>query len=265
MSKRIIVVMPYYDRQWQLDRTLETMALSKYDNFGVVIVDDCSPQPIAFRQYIIPHTIVRLNNPISTNAAPIINTGILKALELNPDIIVIQSPECYHVGDVISHASTVTDKDYIAFGCFRLDMSTTFQNHSIKQLIERPFRGLTEDPGIEGINMWYNHPKWQPNGFHWCVAITTENLIKLNGFDESFSFGYGREDGYFITQVKNLGLNVTITERPFVVHQWHTQRQYKEDMGLLVMRNQMIYDRLMLLNDYKAKHILTDDLASRNP
>jgi hypothetical protein len=91
--------------------------------------------------------------------------------------------------------------------------------------------------------------------------MSTQNLIKLNGMDESFSFGYGKEDGYFIAQVKNLGLNVRITERPFVVHQWHTQRNYKEDMSLLVMRNSIIYDRLMLLNKYRATHILTNDLA----
>ena len=124
-----------------------------------------------------------------------------------------------------------------------------------------PFKEPKGDPGTEGVNMWWNHSVWQPNAFHWCTAITSENIIKLNGFDESFSFGYGKEDGYFITQVKTLGLNVKIIDSPFVVHQWHCPVASPENMGLLVMRNSMIYDRLMLKNAYRANHILTNDLS----
>jgi len=260
MSKRVVIVMPYYDRQLQLNRTLHTMSDSAYDNFSVIIVDDCSPQAVVTGDRLFKTSVIRLNNKITTNAAPIYNIGIQEALYQKADVIIIQSPECYHVGDVISRASKVRGNEYLSFGSFRLDAKTTFQKHDIEALIKVPFDYPDKDPGTYGCNMWYNHPQYLPNGFYWCAALTADNMIKLNGLDESFSFGYGQEDGYFVNQTKIMGLEMTITERPFVVHQWHTQKQYSEGMGELVMRNQMIYARLMLENNYRAKHILTNDL-----
>jgi hypothetical protein len=159
----------------------------------------------------------------------------------------------------------VSEREYITFGCFRLDIQTTFQYHTIENLINIPFNLPEEDPGENGMNVWWNHPKYAPNMFHWCSAITTDNMIKLNGMDESFSFGYGREDGYFLHQVKTLGLNVKITENPFVVHQWHSHRQYSENISDLILRNEIVNERLMMKNEYRAKHILTPDFVKIEP
>jgi hypothetical protein len=227
----------------------------------VVIVDDCSFKKIVLPTVMFPIDIIRLENKITTNSAPIFNIGIQQALNQKADVIILQSPECYHVGDVISYATSVGDNEYIAFGCFRLDMVTTFQNHDIDILTKKPYIDPIGDPGVEGITVWWNHPIYSPNGFHWCTSITAGNLIKLNGFDESFSFGYAREDGYFIKQINELGLGIKITEYPFVVHQWHTKAENSEDKDILVRRNQFIYEKLMLKPGYRAKHILTDDLT----
>lgn len=259
--KKTVVVMAYFDRQYQLTKTLESLALSKHDNFSVVIVDDGSPNTINYQKLPFHVRVHPLKDKTWTNCAPVYNHGFNFALLDNPDIIIIQSAECYHIGDVLSHADKhITDNNYIAFGCFRLDKETTFKKHNVLQLSkECNYRVDTDNDGL-GQNAWWNHPVYQPLPQYWCGAITAKNLIKLNGIDERFAYGHAFEDGYFVHQVKNLGLSTEITKYPFVVHQWHPTADFagKDD---LYQRNRSLYLRLMQDREYKAHHLITQDLS----
>jgi len=202
--------------------------------------------------------VLRLKDKTWTNPASVFNNGFHHALQKHPDIIIIQSPECYHVGDILSFASQITEEDYISFGCFRIDMDTTYNPHNIMELIGDNSCAL--ETGRQ--TAWWNHPVYNPLGYHWCSAITVNNLIKLNGFDERFSCGYAAEDNYFVHQIDVLGLNIKITEFPFVVHQWHHHDDFPPSLDKmeLVKRNLELFYDLSKENNYKAEHILTPNL-----
>lgn len=253
---KVIVVITYFDRQYQLTKTLESIKNSQHTNFEVVIVDDCSESPIVHNITEYPVTILRTINKRWINPEPAYNTGLNYAMKKKPDVIIIQNAECYHVGDVISYATQVTDSTYITFGCFSLNDKNTFQDHNIVKLIQENPRRAT----IDGDLAWYNHPVYRPCAFDFCAAITAKNMKKLNGYDERFSTGWAYGDNYLLARVNMLGLKVEITERPFVVHQWHYTQRVEADWVRLNARNLLLYKQLTMLGEYKAKHLFTKDL-----
>jgi GT2 family glycosyltransferase len=257
------IVMAYYNRNEQLIKTLQSFAESAYMDFEVIIVDDCSPKDIKLPEFPFDITILKLRDKRDktwNNSSIVFNIGFARALKNNPDIIMIHNPECYHVGDVISFASKVTDDNYISFGCFKLNKGT---EGNLNELIEKNNVCAKCDP--DGVwrqsCAWVNHPVIDPVGFHYCSAITAKNLIKINGFDERFWEGISYEDDYLVRQIKNLGLRIDITETPFVVHQWHESEQtIKENPELWEINRKVLYD-IIPENSYKAKHCLTPDLC----
>jgi hypothetical protein len=75
------------------------------------------------------------------------------------------------------------------------------------------------------------------------------------------------EDDYLVRQVKNLGLEIEITEYPFVVHQWHERLNHNimHNAPDLWMHNYHILDgELIPENTYRAKHVLTPNLDVEN-
>jgi glycosyltransferase involved in cell wall biosynthesis len=259
MSK-ICVVMAYYDRQLQLNKTLGSIALTRHRDFSVVIVDDGSPEDIVLPELPYKVQVLKLRNKRWTNCAPVYNTGFIHALTLDPDIIIIQSAECYHVGDVLSCAHmNITSRNYIAFGCFRLDKETTFREHDIKKLSNTQIT-VSDINLAEGDCAWWNHPIYNRVPQYWCAAISSKNLVILNGIDERFAHGYAYEDGYFVHQVENLGLKIDITDSPFVVHQWH-ERHFPQQLDGKVNPNVELYERLMKNSVYRAHHTLTPNLT----
>ena len=243
--------MTYYDRQFQLNKTLESFR--QYDpdeyDFSVVIVNDGSPEevvvpPLPFEVKVLPSPKKLWSNP-----TPAFNRGFNYALTKNPDIIIIQNAECYHWGDVLGYAKKVTDETYIPFGCYS--------------------QGKGEEPGsvinnrcatIDGESAWYDHPIYHPRFYHWCSAITTSNLIKLNGFDERFIHGLAFDDDYFLNQIRCLGLKIEMPETPFVIHQWHPNYSAQPNSGNLWAINEELFRDLSKENNYRAQHLITPDL-----
>jgi len=185
------------------------------------------------------------------------NMGFKFAISGGADIILMQHAECYHVGDVISKATTVTNRNYISFGCYSIDEETTFSEHDIFKVIRNNDNRARKD----GENAWYNHPMKRPVGYHFCSAITVDNLKRLNGFDERFKDGIAYDDDDFISRVKLLPLRVDITDTPFVVHQWHFSGHgiipNKADM---MLKNKELFMALKRNKNVRAQHILTADL-----
>ena len=106
---KISVVMGYYNRKNLLIKTLESIqAFTKYENFEVVIVDDASTEDERLEDIvnsysfdiilhrILPSEKTHINPCVAYNKAFSLATG---------DVIVIQNPECFHSGDIISQAS----------------------------------------------------------------------------------------------------------------------------------------------------------------
>jgi hypothetical protein len=255
-----VIVMPYYDRQYQLNKTLETIALSKYRDFSIVIVDDNSPKDIILPEVDFKIDVIKVTGKNWTNCSPVWNMGFNAALLLKPKTIVLQSPECYHVGDVLTHVkNNLTNKNYLAYGCFQINKETTFSNHNIIKLASECKEMVTHNKNGLGQNAWWNHTIYCPMPQYWCTAITADNLIKVNGIDERFAHGYAIEDGWFIDQIKRAGMRVDIIDYPFVVHQWH-DRQYPVGVPQLVKQNKALWEKLRRSSEYRSVHHITPDL-----
>jgi glycosyltransferase involved in cell wall biosynthesis len=253
----ITIVMAYFDRQKQLDKTLLSFAESKYKDFNVVIVDDDSPVDITLPKLPFDVAIIKMKNKTWIDQALVYNTGFNYALKGNPDIVMFQNPECYHVGDVLDYASRITNSQYISFGCFALAKN----KYDLQKEMNENDYAFT----WEGQSGWYNHPVHRPVGYHFCSVLTAKNLIKINGFDERFSDGRAYSDDYLVHQVKSLGLQVDIPIDPFVVHQYHYNCQLYGNHQALWYRNQRLYENLSKRKCYRAEHTFTPNLDGTEP
>jgi glycosyltransferase involved in cell wall biosynthesis len=249
---KLTVVMTYRDRQEQLNRTLESIAQSKSRDFRVIIVDDRSEKKITISGYPFPIDILRLEGGMNNqkqwnNPCVAYNLGFYFALlPLNkPDVIIIQNAECYHEGDILSHAKGILKDEYWTYHCYSLGEG---ENTGV--------RPNNRGASFDGDSAWYNHELYRPVGYHFCSAIRTENLIKINGFDERFLEGPGWDDNYFVHQVNTLGLKVKFIDYPFVYHQWHYTSDWKDKPN----NNKAVYEKLIKDNNYRAEHIITRDL-----
>lgn len=223
------IVMTAYNRDDLLKKTIKSF--SQYErkdvsNYYVIIDRDPGPKDY-------------YNSGIAYNRA------FLKALTYDPDIIIIQNAECYHAGDIVGYAEKhLTDKNYISFGCYSLPKKSL-----IPPLIHWP-----KGASFDGEGAWYNHPIYRAVGYHFCSAITADNLRKINGFDERFKDGRDYEDDYLLFQIRKLGLQVEITAEPFVYHQYHYSSPRAGGS------NKELYERLIQTEGYRAVHLITPDL-----
>lgn len=247
MVMKITILLTYLNRPESLQWTLKSFLKYNPKDFNVLIIDSDSSEDIILPKLPYDVRIIKQRNePWSDKYVCNLNIGFLYALEYNPDIIIFQHSECYHVGDVLNTAKKVTDENYISFGCYALGKDETPESFEI---IDRP---CTQD----GQRSWYNHPVIRPVGYNFCSAITAKNIVKLNGFDERFMHGCAYEDNYFLHQIAMLGLKVEITEDPFVLHQYHPVGWDGSKWGI----NQRVYETLRQGREFRAKHILTPDL-----
>lgn len=254
--RKLVIVATYFQRQYQLNKTLESISKSKHNNFEVIIVDDSSPDDIVLPRYDYPITVIKIKEKKWTNPEPAYNTGILEALKMGAELVMLQNAENYHIGDVLSYADKVTEDSYISFGAYSINEENTFKEHEINSIIEANNVRAVDN----GQNAWYNHPIHRPVGYDFCSVITASNLKKLNGYDERFSDGYAYGDDNLLSRIKKLGLKIEITETPFVVHQWHYSRPQLPNQQQLVDRNSSLFAELDKEDNIKAKHVYTLDL-----
>lgn len=231
----ISIVMAYHNRFTQTNFTLKTISQTSYlGEVEVIIVDDFSDNPASLdslsKDYPALNVKVIKMSELSPSPDVTLNHNRRGRWYYNPcvpynegfsqskgDKIIIQNPECCHVGDILSYVdSYCNDENYLAFHCLALNQNQTkdMQVH------------LNQQHYIDfGRGAWYNHKAHRPAAYHFTTAITRNNLKKLNGFDERFANGKCFDDDEFIFRVKKLGLRVDFIESPASIHQWHDQYQ----------------------------------------
>lgn len=250
--KKFAIVMTYFNRPAQLASTLNSFKKYNPADFEVVVVDDGSEIPVMMQDYPFKVTIIRITDKNWTQGDPAYNVGFYYALEnIKPEKIIIQNAECYHLGDILGFADkNLTDKNYFAFGCY-----SAGKGELPGEVIND--KGATRD----GESAWYCHPVHRPKPYHFCAAITADNLRRINGFDERFSFGAGYDDDYLIHQIACLGLEIFITTDPIVVHQWHEHNGYRGfDERALLNINFLLFKELVQRKEFRAEHVITNDL-----
>jgi len=250
---KVVIVLTYYDRQYQLQRTLRSFCKTDHDDFEVIIIDDCSPDSPDIGIHNFPIEVYRTKNKNWIDGSPAYNLGFLHALEKNPNVIIIQNAESYHYGDVISYATTVTDETYISFGCYNLSREWTFREHDLSWIVANYNNHAVDNEQ----NAWLNHKTIRPVGYHWCSAIAAKNIRILNGFDERFSDGYCFEDDELLARIRKLGLKIEITDTPFVVHQWHDRNYVPDNWQELFDINRLLCEQVQQSDQVIAIHKYT--------
>jgi len=247
---KVSIVMAYHNRKKQLLNTLQTIRNSKH-YVEVIIIDDASDenQRIEFLHTMpgINIHLERINKNEKTWHNPCIpfNMGFKKA---TGDIIIIQNPECMHVGDVIDYAvNNVVDNKYVAFACYSADKKKSELINDISldgKYVDKVNDILTPFvnalPSNDCQNGWYCHPEYNPSAFHFTAAITMKDLEKLGGFNEMYAGGIGYDDFDLIARIRGKGMIVDIVDNPYVVHQAHTPTDYTNNQHLLA-RNRNLY------------------------
>lgn len=243
----MVIVMAYHNREAQLLNTLDSF--KDYKDIEVIIVNDS--EPLNLKHYGFNIHEIRIKNKRWINPGVNFNIGFGYAIELEPDAVIIQNPECYHVGDVVGKVSEkLSVNNYLSFACYSLgkDEGIDFRNFNNKTAVSN------------GDSAWYNHSVYRPEALHFCCAIKTDNLRKINGFDENFADGLGYEDNYLVHQIKTLGLKIEFIDNPYVLHQYHYDKKAFTFDADLYARTGALCESLKRKKTYRAEHFLTEDL-----
>lgn len=243
----ITIVIAYFERQVLLEKTLDSFKKYNPKEFNVIIVDNGSEGDVVLPELSYDVEVVKITG-MPGHCVFTFNVGFSFAIKRS-DIIIMQGAECCHNGNILKRAKEITNEMYISFGCYSLGQGESIDTVKINNRCQT----------FDGDSAWYNHPIYNPRGFNFCSAITTENLIKLNGFDERFGYGCGYEDDYFLHQLRKLGLKIELTLEPFVFHQWHPTGGKGRELESW-HRNLALFTELSKGNEYKAQHTLTSDL-----
>jgi glycosyltransferase involved in cell wall biosynthesis len=266
---KISIATSYYNRRPQFINTLKTIQQSKQiDNLELIVVDDCSNDEHRIED--LPATypflkVIRLesNDRWYTNPCVPFNKAIKQA---TGDIIVLQNPECLHVGDILTDiVNKINDDVYLTYGVYSLDKTTTsylydlpYDNEHIFSMIKSQITPMNNINYVrEGEACWYNHSIYRPAAYHFVSAITKKNMDKLNGFDERYSNGIGFDDDEFLHRIKLMGLNIQIIDEPFAIHQWHYSENNffakSENISEAINKNQQLFNNVT--RNLKSVHV----------
>jgi GT2 family glycosyltransferase len=239
----ISIVMAYYNRLPQLKFTLKTFEKSSVKNFEVVIVDDYSSPDHSLDEIIKEFSslnlkIIKMNdiNNKKTYVGPSVpyNLGFKKSIG---DKIIIQNPECCHMGDIISYTDqNLNDDLYLSFHCFATNKRELQTLHNTGKI------NIEESKG-----RWYNHKIHRPRSYHFTTAITRKNLVELNGFDERYAQGFNYDDDELIERIKKKGLEIKYVEDPWSVHQYHG-KGFNNPLNPTVTQDNALLHKENLLN-----------------
>ena len=125
---KISIITAYYNRRQLLINTLKSIVNSKIQPFEFIVVDDGSDLEHKVNDLQENYSflkVIEINKNEKTYVNPCIpyNKAIKAA---SGDIIIIQNPECFHVGDILSCITeNIKDDNYLVFGCYSLTKAQT--------------------------------------------------------------------------------------------------------------------------------------------
>jgi len=225
------IVMPYLNRAPQLRETL--LSFTKFyrerNDYEVVLIEDdkqTTEMTLSlfelldeFRSRI---TIVHKRSEAKNahNPATAYNEG---AFLSTGKYIILTSPECRHEVNLLSEFDKELELEpdgYIVCACKALK-----QNGK--------------------MHMWYQHSVERNLKYHFCTVINRRNYIKIGGFDERYTPGWGYDDNSFIFKVTQSGVPISVRDDLLVSHQWHEKTQ-PSNYRLLLKRNRNLFEKEVL-------------------
>lgn len=211
--------MTYYNRRFQLLNTLKSITLSSFKNFEVIVVDDGSDPEYDIQDLENHYTflkVIRINPKHKHWHNPCIPYNIAFKFAIG-EIIIIQNSENIHATDILQYtADNITSNDYFIYACLNIDHNLTRQIKLEDFNSYEYIKNLTSTHN----NNWYQHSQYRNKKYHFCTALYTHQLKKLNGFNEIFANGYCFDDNDFKNRACSL-LNPKTIDSHYVIHQWH--------------------------------------------
>lgn len=218
---KVSIVMAYYNRKTLLESTLKSIQHTSYDDYEIVIVDDASNKDNRIEDLVdlfdMDIRVIRIDPNKKTHINPCIpyNIGFKEA---KGDIVIIQNPECYHLGDIVSDASNLKDNEYRVYHCYSLpeDATEKLVKGEAQEVIfeDRPARH-------NGDAGYYVHGVINSRPYHFCSAMLKKDLDDLGGFDERYANGKSYDDDEFAVRIFRKDMHVSFIANPMVAHQWH--------------------------------------------
>jgi glycosyltransferase involved in cell wall biosynthesis len=234
----LTIVMAFWNRKQQLLNTLRSIEQYGHD-VKIIIVDDASTdnQDIANLNSTDKIKVVTLKDKWWINPCIAFNTGLIMA---DTDIVIIQNPECIHVGDVIGHTlANIKEGTYLNYSALAINDQLTGRisnGEDVKEVIAPYMKSAIWIENWDG-NGWYNHPLYRAVMLHFCSAIMRSDLYSLGGFDERYANGSAFDDNEFLCRIMKKGMNIKMIEDPFVVHQAHYPFYCGDVMTLMNINN----------------------------
>lgn len=262
---KISIVSAYHNRRDLFINTLNSILLEKYDSeLEIIIIDDGSElkhnlDDINSLYPTLDIKIIKINKDKKTWINPSIpfNIGFSKA---TGDVIIIQNPECLHMGNVIKTIeNNIKDNTYIVMGCYAINEKETEQVNNLKydnnylKNIKNIIKPLQNRGAFdEKSSSWYQHSMYRNQYLHFCSAIKRKDLDDLGGFDERFANGIGKDDREFVLRIQRKKMNIKVIDEPFVIHQRHEPTKYFKKN--LVDINNEIYKVILNEKTYKVNN-----------
>lgn len=244
----ISIVTAYYNRRALFTRTLESLGLFESPEFEFVAVDDGSrdDERIEDLQEKFPFLrVIRLEPADKWYCNPCIPFNVA-IREARGDLLVLQNPECLHFGPVLDHAGKhLQNGSYLSYGCYALGWDDTCRLEGEARSVHQQLAALTlsrlapKEMAAEG---WYNHSVIRPCGYHFCCAITREDMTAIGGFDERFATGASYDDDDLLCRIRLAGLKVRFIDEPHVFHQNHYPQGIVGIPGPRERRNQRLLE-----------------------
>lgn len=237
----ISIVMSYHNRYDLFQYTLSTISESDYSgSFELILVDDFSDDGVDELVDKFSNLNIRYFKMSDiyeerwyTNPSIPYNVGFSK---IRGDKVIIQNPECCHIGDVLSHTEKNLTKDnYLSYHCWastKAHLPLLWDSETRNQVLNLKPSSV----------QWYNHRVRRPKAFHFANAIHIDNLKRLNGFDERFAKGTSFDDTEFVFRVNQMDLKIDFVEAPYVIHQWHPT---SPSLASGVPNNRKLYDKIV--------------------
>ena len=229
--KKVSIVIAYYNRHSLLLNTLESIKKTNYTNYEIIIVNDASDDIDIIKNKVEDNNKIKIididitTKSNRTNPCSVFNIGFKYA---TGDIIIIQNPESYHIGDIISYTATkLKEREYIVFPAYNLHSEKA--NNKFMELEEKTYNNIINPqyiPTASDKHLWYHHEKYRKCYYHFCSAIFRKDLEMVGYFDDNYKYGVCFDDDDLVLKIRDLARYNMYTPNPqmepFIVNMWHS-------------------------------------------
>ena len=209
------VIMPYYDRLAQLERTLISFGHHYHsrDDYEIIVVEDKKNtdglNELLARFIHLPLRWFRMGI-CEENHTPSkhYNEGAKIA---HGQYLILTNPECLHLTDILGGCDRILagEPEYVYIVCACRHVTRCSMGPS-------GFDSLSYREGS-----WYQHSRLRNKQLNFCSIIPAAFYRAIGGFDEEFGPGYAYADDDFRDRVKANATRLFVNDDLVVLHQEH--------------------------------------------